>query len=116
MKTDDVLKTMAAIVEKRVALYKGDFYEYDVGVVLGQEPSEFAWMVRETGTHLMPDTEAERVGGDAWMHCYEVFKRPNRWFYHVRMNADGSGEVTLSERRCDEFASRMARVKARGAA
>jgi len=116
MRTDNVLKTMAGIVEKRVELYKEDFYEHDLKFLLEKEPTEFAWMVRETGTHLMADTEAERVGGDSWMHCYEVFKRSNKWFYHVRLRADGSGEVTLSEKRCDEFAARMARVTMRSAA
>ncbi len=106
MKTNDVLGTMAAIVEKKLVAYKDDFYKYDIERIEEEHPSEFAWMLRETGTHMMTPPE-ERTDLGKWLHYYEVFKRSNTWFYHVKMNADGSGEVTLSERRCDEFARRM---------
>ena len=106
MRTENVLDTMAAIVERRVELYKGDFYDYDTERIERERPREFAWFVRDTGTHMMtPPAEDADLG--RWREVYELFKGCNERFYHVRMNTDGSGEVTLSERRCDEFAARM---------
>ena len=111
MRTNDVLATMAEIVEKRMELYKGDFYEYDVEMIRRERPREFAWMVRTTGTHMIIPPEK---GADLsyWRHCYDLFKRSNRWFYHVKLKPDGSGEVTLSEQRCDAFAYRMTGLRA----
>jgi hypothetical protein len=105
MKTDNVLETMAAIVEKRVELYKGDFYDYDIDLIHEYETHEFVWMVRPTGTHMVfPEMTKDK---SYLRFLYDLYKGPNKWFYYVRINDDGSGEVTLSEKRCDDFAFRM---------
>ena len=108
MKTSNVLCTMAEIVEKRMELYKDDFYKYDTKYIFVKRPHEFVWFVRPTGTHLLtrPNNPED---AEAWLHVYEMFKVYNKWFYHVKMDADGSGEVTLSEKRCDEFARKIRR-------
>ena len=109
MFTDNVLETMSSVVEWRVELYKSDFYSHDWDVIEGLKPSEFVWFVRNTGTHLvLPPEDGNQEYLDFWHYLYEVFKGANDWFYYVRMNDDGSGEIIQSEKRCDEFAARMA--------
>jgi hypothetical protein len=106
MRTADVIETMMEIVERKLVLYKDDFYKYDMERIAEEHPREFVWMVRDTGTHMMTPL-AEGENKELWLDRYELFKRFNDWFYYVRMNADGSGEVVLSEKRCNEFAARI---------
>ena len=104
MKTECIIQTMAQIVEKKVKLYKSDFYKFDIRQMfrIGGD-SEFVWFVRDTGTHLLSDDDDEHV----WNKYYPMYKSCNDWFYHVKMHADGSGEVTLSEKQCDRMARKM---------
>ena len=115
MKTNDVLATMASIVEKRIELYKEDFYKYDTELINDERPHEFVWMVRTTGTHLMTPP-CEKTDLEKWRHWYDTFKHSNTWFYHMKLKSDGSGEVTRSEKRCDEFAYRRTGIREKGAA
>lgn len=108
MKTDNVLAKMQEITEKRVKLYKTDFYNYDMPRILEEHPSEFVWMVRESGTHLMTPLDAD---GDKhmWRYYYEIFRGANEHLFYCTMNPDGSGTVTRSTKKCEEFADRQTR-------
>jgi len=108
MKTDNVLAKMQEITEKSVKLYKCDFYDFDVPRIKDENPSEFVWMVRETGTHIMTPRlcDEDKV---AWRNRYELLASINKDFYYCTMNPDGSGTVTKSPKRCEEFAARQTR-------
>ena len=106
MKVANVIETMASIVEKRLVAYKDDFYHWDLKTLSEERPAEFVWLLRPTGTELLHEDDPKP---GYWTHCYELFGARTKWFYHVRMNEDGSGEVTLSRKRCDGFAARMGR-------
>lgn len=108
MKVNCVIEKMASIVESYIELYKEDFYKYDIERIIKEQPHEFVWLIRPTGTHLMTDSVED---GKRWAELYELFKMANKRFYHVTMNKDGSGEITLSEEQCDEFAIRMSRIQ-----
>lgn len=107
-KADNVLKKMGEIAEKRVKHYKCDFYDYDLPWIKRDKPGEFVWMVRESGTHLMvPRGDDEDKG--QWREHYDLFAGINDFFYYCTMNNDGSGTVTLSPKKCAEFAARQSR-------
>ena len=98
MKTNNVIETMATIVEKRVQLYKSDFYEWDMQLIDELHPREFVWLVRPTGTDMMiPGISVP----DDWDYFYELYGRRTKWFYYVRLEEGGGGEVTLSKKKCD---------------
>ena len=108
MKTNDVLETMRQLTEKHVKLYKTDFYDYDVPRIKKDHPSEFVWMVRESGTHIMTPRDSDEDKG-MWRHYYDAFASANKLFFYCTMNPDGSGTVTRSNKRCIEFANRQSR-------
>lgn len=108
MKTNDVLAKMQEITERTVKCYKTDFYDYDRPWILRDRPSEFVWMVRESGTHLMVPRVSEE-DKDLWRHRYDIFSDANKDFYYCTMNSDGSGTVTKSPKKCAEFANRQSR-------
>lgn len=108
MKTNNVLETMQQLAEKHIKLYKTDFYDYDVPRIKKEHPSEFVWMVRETGTHIMTPCDSDDDKG-FWRHCYDIFSAANKMFFYCTMNADGSGTVTKSTAKCLAFADRQSR-------
>lgn len=108
MKTADVLTTMQAITEKRVKLYKTDYYDYDRPRIEAEQPAEFVWMVRETGTHIMTPRDITEEGS-MWRYRFDLFSAANEHLYYCRRRPDGSGEVTESPRRCIAFADRQSR-------
>lgn len=103
----DVIGHMTEMVEETVKLYKGDFYNEEYGDLARISehglPYTFCWGVRNTGTNFLDGTLGEP-------EYYEVLKKntSNEW-YLVEIGADGSGAITKSEKRCDEF---IARAKA----
>lgn len=108
MKTPHVLQTMLEITEKHVKSYKTDFYEHDRERISRERPQEFVWMIRETGTHLMTPRRPDESPA-AWVARFEAFRGCNERTYYCTMGADGSGTVTLSPKRCADFAARQAR-------
>lgn len=108
MKVRNVLEKMQEITEKSVKAYKCDFYDYDVPRINEENPAEFVWMVRESGTNIMTPRDKERAKGE-WRHAYDLFSSMNRDFYYCTMNPDGSGTVTKSPKKCAEFAARQSR-------
>ena len=108
MKVNNVLQKMREITERRIKLYKTDFYDYDVPWLKRDQPSEFVWMIRDSGTHLMvpcgPDEDKE-----LWRHRYDIFSAANTDFYYCTLNSDGSGTVTKSDKKCAAFAARQSR-------
>ena len=108
MKTNDVLAKMQEITEKQVKWYKVDFYDYDKPWIIRDKPSEFVWMVRDTGTHIMMPREPDE-DKSLWRRHYDMFRDVNKHFYYCTMRPDGSGTVTRSPKLCAEFAARQTR-------
>lgn len=108
MKTNNVLAKMAEITEKRIKWYKSDFYKFDTDRIKKEKPSEFVWMIRDSGTHLMTPNDCHGDKG-LWRHCYDIFAAMNDDFYYCTLNDDGSGTVTRSAQKCLAFADRQSR-------
>ena len=106
MKVKNVLQKMQEITERVVKWYKCDFYNYDKPWILRDKPSEFVWMIRDSGTHIMMPREDDEEK-DLWRHRYDIFSAANKDFYYCTMNPDGSGTVTKSRQRCEAFAKRQ---------
>lgn len=108
MKVNDVLQKMQEITERRIKLYKTDFYDYDKPWILRDKPSEFVWMIRDSGTHIMMPRDSDE-DKELWRHHYDIFSAANTDFYYCTMNPDGSGTVTKSMQKCADFANRQSR-------
>ena len=108
MKTDNVLAKMQELTEKHVKWYKTDFYDYDRPWILRDKPSEFVWMIRESGTHIMMPRDSDE-DKEVWRLHYDAFAAANRDFYYCTMDPDGSGTVTKSTQKCLAFADRQTR-------
>lgn len=108
MKTDNVLHKMQEITENHITTYKTDFYDYDLPRLTENKPSEFVWMIRQSGTHLMlpPAQDADR---DYWLFLFNVYASANERLYYCTMNKDGSGTITHSESRARRFAEQVTR-------
>lgn len=106
MKVSNVIEKLTQIVEQKVKYYKTDFYDYDKGEIELAKPCEFVWMCRDTGTHILFFDMFEE--GDRLRTWYNAFKSANERVYLVRIEEYGSGEVTLSEHRCDEAIEKAA--------
>lgn len=102
MKVDNVIGKMAEIVERRLELYKDDFYRWDMELIGEMGHGEFVWLLRPTGTDMMTEDGAD-------LEFYRIFSNRSKWFYLVRIDEDGSGEVTQSRKRCDEFVAKAVR-------
>ena len=111
MKTANVLAKMQELTEKHVKLYKTDFYDYDRPRIERKQPQEFVWMIRDTGTHLLfaRELENESMTPEKWRTCYDLFTAANERLYYCTLNADGSGTITRSPKKCAEFAARQTR-------
>lgn len=74
---NEVLKKMANIVKRNVKHYKNDFYVYDLFMIKKHE-GPFLWMIRETGTDLIP---LKNFKG-ALVDFYDYVKYTNEKFYY----------------------------------
>lgn len=108
MKTAHVLQTMQELTEKHVKLYKTDFYDHDRPRIFRDRPEEFVWMIRETGTHIMTPRDPDEPAA-IWQERFDIFSAVNERLYYCTLNADGSGTVTHSAKKCREFAARQSR-------
>lgn len=66
----DLLKKMLYIVHQDVQYYMIDFYKHDIEK-LAEYEGTFIWIVRESGTHLIPLQEEKICSDGSWLWEHE---------------------------------------------
>ena len=100
MDFNSLIRKMTAELEKHCHYYKSDFYNYDIKTVANMRPyDDCIWLIRDTGTYLLPDPEMipPVLASDNYLYFANIYMDASG-YYHFNELTEGELKDYIKDR------------------